>query len=120
MTEPRLRSSIWVSALIRRCEIETVPAMVVRKGDATAGGIFVKVNHLDGTAAVYSQARQGDGSQIWLCATGEVPVPETDADEYLGRQFRFDPDIWVVEIEDRKGRHFLDVPVDTGGQGFIA
>lgn len=91
--------------------------MVVRKGDETAGGVFVKVNRLDGTADVYSQARRGDGEQVWLCATGPQPVPESEADEYLARQFRFDPDIWVVEIEDRQGRHFLDVAVDTGGDG---
>lgn len=120
MSAPRLTSGFWVSALIRRCEIECVPAMVVRKGHETAGGVFVKVNRLDGTADVYSQARRGDGEQVWMRATGEAPVPEADADAYLARQFSFDPDIWVVEIEDRKGRPFLDVPVDTGSDGFIA
>ncbi len=97
-----------------------MPAMVVRKGDATAGGVFVKVNRLDGTVDVYSQARRGDGEAIWICSTGPDPVAEEKADDYLARQFKFDPDIWVVEIEDREGRHFLDVAVDSGDEGFIA
>jgi len=114
MFEPRLKSGIWVSALIRRCAAEQVPAMVVARGHESAGGIFVKVNHLDGNAEVFSQARKGDGGQIWMCATGPEPVVETDADAYIARQMKFDPDIWVVEIEDKKGRHFLETEVDNG------
>ncbi len=120
MVEARLKSAIWVSALIRRCGIEAVPALVVRKGDATAGGVFVKVNHLNDHAQVYSQARRGDGSEVWMCATGRDPVPEAEADAYIARQAKYDPDIWVIEIEDRAGRHFLDAEVDTGEGGLIA
>ena len=117
--EPRLKSGIWVKALIHRCAVEAVPALVVRKGDESAGGVYVKVNHLDGRAEVFSQARRGDGSRVWMCATGAEPVPEADADAYVERQVKFDPDIWVVEIEDRAGRHFLDDEVDLGREGLI-
>lgn len=114
MTEPRLKSGIWVRALIRRCEVNMVPAMVARKGDETAGNVYVKVNLLDGTANVFNRAFRGDGSKVWMCVTGPDPVPEREADAYLMRQHDFDPDIWVVEIEDREGRHFLDEDVDLG------
>jgi len=117
--EARIKSGIWVSALIRRCAVEAVPAMVVRKGDETAGGIFVKVNHLDGLADVFSPARRGDGTKVWLHAIGPDPVPEADADAYIQRQVKFDPDIWVVEIEDRNGRHFLAEEVDLSGGGLM-
>ncbi len=119
MVEARLKSGIWVSALIRRCAVVAVAAVVVRKGDASAGGVFVKVNHLNGHADVFSQARRGDGSEVWMCATGPDPVPEADADAYIARQAKYDPDIWVIEIEDREGRHFLEAEVDTGGGGLI-
>lgn len=108
---PRLKAEIWVKALIRRCEAAGAQAMVVRRGDAQAGVVLVKVNRLDRTASVYSPARAGDGSLVWLSATGAGPVSEPDADAYIERQRKFDPDLWVVEIEDRDGRHFLQEPM---------
>lgn len=108
---PRLKAEIWVKALIRRCEVAGAQAMVVRRGDAQAGVVLVKVNRLDRTASVYSPARAGDGSLVWLPATGAEPIPEPDADAYIERQRKFDPDLWVVEIEDRDGRHFLQEPL---------
>lgn len=108
---PRLKAEIWVKALIRRCEVEGAAAMVVSRGDATSGVVLVKVNSLDGLARVFSPTRAGDGSFQWLSATGAEPIPEAEADAYIDRQKKFDPDLWVVEIEDRAGRHFLQEPV---------
>jgi hypothetical protein len=110
-TAPRLKAEIWVKALIRRAEVAGAAAMVVRRGDATSGVVLVKVNRLDRTATVYTPARAGDGSLIWLAATGTAAAAEPDADAYIERQRKFDPDLWVVEIEDREGRHFLQEPV---------
>ncbi|HMM15399.1 MAG TPA: DUF1491 family protein [Parvibaculum sp.] len=111
-TLPRLKAEIWVKALIRRCEIAGAQAMVVRRGDAASGTVVVKVSRLDRTASVFVPARAGDGSLVWMQATGAAPVAEPDADAYIERQRKFDPDIWVVEIEDRQGRHFLQEPVN--------
>ncbi|MGV8996365.1 MAG: DUF1491 family protein [Parvibaculaceae bacterium] len=108
---PRLKAEIWVKALIRRCEVEGAAAMVVRRGDATSGVVLVKINQLDGMATILTPTRAGDGSFVWLRGTGAAPVPEKDADAYVERQRKFDPDLWVVEIEDRAGRHFLSEPV---------
>ncbi|PKQ02164.1 MAG: DUF1491 domain-containing protein [Alphaproteobacteria bacterium HGW-Alphaproteobacteria-12] len=105
---PKLKADIWVKALIRRCEVEGATAMVVRRGDATAGTVLVKVNTLNGEARVYRSARAGDGELIWLARAAE---PEAGADAYIEKQRTFDPDLWVVEIEDRKGRHFLQEKV---------
>lgn len=110
-TAPRLKAEIWVKALIRRCEVAGAQAMVVRRGDANAGVVLVKVNRLDRTASVFAPVRAGDGSLVWMQATGEGPVTEADADAYIEKQRKFDPDLWVVEIEDRQGRHFLQEPV---------
>jgi|GEM_PF-63838 hypothetical protein len=107
-TAPRLKADIWVKALIRRAEVNGASAMVVRKGDLTSGTVLVKVNTLDGEAEIFSPARDGDGALIWL-SKGRQPEP--DADAYIEKQRRFDPDIWVVEIEDREGRHFLQEKV---------
>lgn len=108
---PRLKAEIWVKALIRRCEIEGASAMVVRRGDATSGVVLIKLNRLNGAARVLIPVRAGDGSFQWLSGTGADPVLEADADIYIEKQRKFDPDLWVVEIEDRAGRHFLQEPV---------
>ncbi len=112
--EVRLKTEIWVQALIRRCAIEAVPALVARRGDNTAGAVLVKVNFLDGCARVYSQARGSEGQRIWLAHGAEDAsvMPESDADAFIKRQLGFDPDLWVIEIEDRQGRHFLMEPVE--------
>lgn len=106
--ETRLKAEIWVKAYIRRCAVNGVPAFVVRRGDSSAGVVLVKINFLDGLARVFSQARQGDGEAIWMSATGESPVEDEQAQAYIDRQIKYDPDLWVVEVEDKEGRHFLD------------
>jgi hypothetical protein len=110
----RLKSSIWVAAYIRRCQVEGLFAAVRRHGADEAGAIFVKVNRLDGTADLYGPAPQAAFDEtrpadraFSLCLKVQ-PAPEPDVEAFLGRETRFDPDVWIVETEDRAGRHFLD------------
>ncbi len=84
--------------------------MVVRKGDRSRGTVLLKLNRLDGTAQVLAQVRHL-GRLAWAPGTGPDPVPEAQADGYIARQVRMDPDLWVIEIEDRQGRHWFDGPV---------
>jgi hypothetical protein len=106
-----LSSDIWVGALIRRVEIGGGFAVVVRKGDPRAGAVLVKVlNRTDGSARLYAEATRGDGDRVWMEPVASNQEP--DLDRYVERAARIDPDIWVVEIEDREGRHFLVEPVE--------
>jgi hypothetical protein len=110
----RLKSSIWVAAYLRRCQVEGAFAVLRRRGAEEAGAVFIKVSRLDGTADVYAPAPQTafdeahPTDRAFAAALPKQPVAEADAESYLERQRRFDPDIWVVEVEDRAGRHFLD------------
>ena len=101
-----LSSDLWVSALIRRAELGGAFATVARKGDARAGTVIVKVfDTSTRTARLYSEAFGPDGERLWM-----QPVEsdmESELDAYLQRQAGYDPDLWVVEIEDRQGRHFI-------------
>jgi hypothetical protein len=108
---PRLTSSFWVKAYIRRCYGEDMPAVVVRHGDDTAGAVLIKVNLFDAGCRVFQRTTDLDGNQAWMEATGDAPVPETEADAYIERQGGYDPDLWVVEVESRDGRHLLDEPM---------
>ena len=106
-----LSTDIWVGALIRRVEIGGGFAVVARKGDPRAGAVLVKVlNRSDGTARLLAEATRGDGDRVWMepAASHE----EGALDRYIERAIRIDPDIWIVEIEDKEGRHFLVEPVE--------
>jgi hypothetical protein len=110
----RLKSSIWVAAYLRRCQSEGVFGAVARRGAEEAGAVFVKVALLDGQAMLYVPAPQtvyDDSRPIERLFTpiSKQPVPEAAIEERLAKEVRFDPDVWIVETEDRAGRHFLDL-----------
>jgi hypothetical protein len=110
----RLKSGIWVLAYVRRCYVEGVFAVVRRRGADEAGAIFIKVNRLDDTADVYGPAPQSafdaeyQADRAFSPAMKTMPASDAEAEAYLVRQIRFDPDLWIIETEDRAGRHFLD------------
>jgi hypothetical protein len=110
----RLKSGIWVSAYLRRCNSAGAFAAVRRRGAEEAGAIFIKLNRLDGTAEIYGPAPQTafedshPADRAFSPGLPVQPAPEADAEAYLARQIRFDPDVWILEVEDRAGRHFLD------------
>ena len=110
----RLKSSIWVAAYLRRCQTEGVFGAVRRRGAEEAGAVFVKLALLDGNAMLYAPAPQtayDDSRPIERVFSPSSPqaVAEAAVEERLAKEIRFDPDVWIVEIEDRAGRHFLDL-----------
>src|SRR5262245_51584800 len=107
MTEPRLKTTIWVAALIRRAQLSGASAFVARKGEPESGAVIVKVALLNGTARVWFSSYGRDGQRRWLRATGAEVVPDADAEAYVARARSRDSDLWVIEIEDKEGRDFL-------------
>jgi hypothetical protein len=110
----RLKSAIWVAAYLRRCHGAGAFAVMRRRGAEEAGAVFIKIDRLDGTADLYGPAPQSafdeahPADRAFMTCLPAQPVPDADAEAYLARQLRFDPDVWIVEVEDRAGRHFLD------------
>jgi hypothetical protein len=111
----RLKSGIWVAAYLRRCNTEGAFAAVRRRGAEEAGAIFIIINRLDGGATLYGPAPQSafeDAQPAERMFTavlgGATPAPEADIEARLTREIRFDPDLWIVEVEERGGRNFLD------------
>jgi hypothetical protein len=107
---PRLKSGLYVKALIRRAEVEGAAAFVVRHGSEEAGALFLKIARLDGTCIVLNQARRGEGELVWTKPLGDS-VDEAKAQLFFEKQMKFDPDLWIVEIEDRQGRAFVIEPI---------
>ena len=98
-----LTTDMRVSALLRTCQIESVPAYVVRRGDPDAGALIIKQAHLNGTARIFLRQYGSSGEMEWTCLSGEDTMPEPEADAYLERRASSDPDLWVVEIEKAQG-----------------
>ena len=111
----RLKSSNWVSASLRRCEVEGAFAAVRRRGAEEAGALFIKLNRLDGTGTLFGPApqtmfddTQPSGRLFTALIGGATSVADADIETRLTKEIRFDPDVWIVEVEDRRGRNFLD------------
>ncbi|MEZ5855792.1 MAG: DUF1491 family protein [Hyphomicrobiaceae bacterium] len=106
----RLKSELWVKAYLRRAAGAGVSGVVVHRGDADAGIILIKIARLDGTADLFGPAPAGmqsdDGERRWMCLA--EAVVEADVDKRVASELRLDSDSWVVELEDRTGRHFLE------------
>jgi hypothetical protein len=106
----RIKSEIWVKAYLRRCQGQGVPAVVARRGDESAGAIYICINRLDRTVTLYGPAPVGlesDTERRWVSCFAAGLIAEAEAVSYLARQIKFDSDIWILEVEDRAGRHFL-------------
>lgn len=102
----RLTARLWVDAYLTRVRLMDIPAFVVAHGDDTAGAVIVKLNTLDGRAVAYQRSFDlMTGVRAWMALTDGS---ETDVDASIARQRSFDSDLWVIEVEDRTGRHLLD------------
>ncbi|MBI4367050.1 MAG: DUF1491 family protein [Deltaproteobacteria bacterium] len=111
----RLKSSIWVAAYVRRCHIEGAFAAVRRRGADEAGAVYIKINRLDGTGTLYGPAPQAvfdeaqPAGRLFTVILGrKAATTDADIEARLVREIRYDPDVWIVEVDDRVGRHFLD------------
>lgn len=104
----RLTADIWVSAYLTRLRLQDIPAFVVAKGDLTAGAVLIKLNTLDGQACCYQRSFDlMTGERQWMVL---VEGAEAEVDASVSKQRSFDPDLWVIEVEDKQGRHLLDEP----------
>jgi hypothetical protein len=111
--EARLKSGIWIKALIRRCDLAAIGVVVTARGDADAGAVLLKLCPRDAGCTVLTQTRRADGALVWMRATGAEPVAEPEAEAYIARQRQRDPDLWVVEIESGSIDSLLDSPILT-------
>lgn len=104
----RLTTAFWVQAYLARLRLADIAGFVVAHGDDTGGAVLIKLNTLDGQARLMQRSfdlMRGERAWVELIAGDEAAV-----DKSVARQRAFDPDLWVIEVEDRSGRHLLDQP----------
>ncbi|MEL0105764.1 MAG: DUF1491 family protein [Rhodospirillales bacterium] len=100
----RIRTQIWVQAQIRVCDQRNIAIFVRKKGDVDAGAVLIKLNGFAEGSIVLTQVTGADRTE-WMRGTGDAPVSDHEAEEYIERQLKWDPDVWVLEIEDPKGEY---------------
>jgi hypothetical protein len=111
----RLKTALWVAAYLRRCQVEGVFAVVRRRGAEEAGAVFVRINRLDGTSDLFGPAPQSafdavpEAGRTFSPSLAALPVSDAAVDAYLAREVKFDTDVWILEVEERTGRNFLDI-----------
>jgi hypothetical protein len=111
----RLKSALWVAAYLRRCHVEGAFAVVRRRGAEEAGAVFVRVSRLDGTSDLFGPAPQSEldtsrgADRSFTASLKERPATDAAVEAYLAREIKFDPDVWIVEVENSAGRNFLDI-----------
>jgi hypothetical protein len=108
----RLRSDFWVSAYLRRCNGAGASAVLRRRGAAEAGAILIKIDRLDGCSALFGpvpQSEQAPDAERRFAVMHDLAWIEAAAVEArLKREIKFDSDLWIIEVEDRAGRSFLE------------
>lgn len=111
----RLKSALWVAAYLRRCQVEGLFAAVRRRGAEEAGAVFIRISRLDGTSDLFGPAPQSEfdavpgADRVFGPSLKTLPADDGAVEAYLARELKFDPDIWIIEVEDRAGRNFLDL-----------
>lgn len=113
MFDERLPTKVWVDALMRRAQVAGASAFVLQRGEASRGDVLIKVANLKGEAHAFVPRTSMEGTRVFvdLVAQGVGPE-EADVDAYVARARDRDRDLWIVEIEDREGRHFLIEPIE--------
>lgn len=101
----RVVTDLFVSALVRRVFSSGGFAAVERRGAAEAGAIFIRQRFRDGLETLYGPAPQsvfsdGDEDRRFEIRAERQDAAECDA--IIAREARFDPDLWVVELEADK------------------
>ncbi|WP_426956608.1 DUF1491 family protein [Muricoccus radiodurans] len=101
--EPRVKAGLWAGMALRLADQAGRSGMVLRKGDPDSGGILCVLRTREGVV-VLSQVRDAQGREAWMRGTGAAPVEEPDADAYVARQVKRDPDLWVLEFDAPDGQ----------------
>lgn len=106
--EPRLSTSVLVTALIRLAESKGGFASVLAKGDGTAGALLVILAERGQKLQILERILQPDERYAWQPVAREAPGNEEEFERFLARRRKFDPDLWVLELDIASSQRFAD------------
>lgn len=104
----RLATGFWVGALRRRVEAAGGFAMVLAKGDPEAGSVLLLLRAEDGSISAISKVNVGDGKTTWQTIFDKRSERDEAVREALEKRRRFDPDLWIIELDIDDPARFID------------
>lgn len=105
MFDEGMKTSVWISAEIRRCDILFLPMTVLHRGDGGRGLVLIR-QYIAGRGCILHNLQRNMGGRLdWHHPLGADPVDEGKADDYIARQRKYDEDLWVLEVDDPKGQY---------------
>jgi hypothetical protein len=102
MEEARLPTALWVEVHVRRLANDGIPYYITHTGAHAGGMVLLKLNGIEKGCRVLIQQRSLDGVLGWANALKDEIIEEKKADDYIQRAISRDPDLWVIEVEDRQ------------------
>lgn len=105
MADDGLPTALFVEAHLRQLTAQGVPFYIVQKGAYGSGTVLLKINQYGEGCRVLQQQRDLDGVLGWMAHAGGAALTEAEVDAYIARAINRDPDLWVIEIEDREGKN---------------
>ena len=101
----KVKSALLVSAALRYADKELIDCVLVHRGDADAGTIFVHIDARDGRHQILARSLDFDGRYNWQVITGTEWVDADAAKSRLERELAQDPDAFIVEVSDPEARN---------------
>ena len=99
---PRTPTHIWLEAKIRALSMRGIGVYVTHKGEKMSGLVLLKLVASSQECKLLTQQRNFETDALeWVNAFKEGVIEERRADEYIQRSITRDPDLWVLEIEDK-------------------
>jgi hypothetical protein len=97
--EPRLKTKLVVSALIRRAQAEGGFAAVLASGDSEAGSILLVLAEKGRRVRFLERLLQPNGNYLWQPINEEALANPEESERFLQRRRKYDPDIWLIELD---------------------
>jgi hypothetical protein len=104
----RLNAKLWVNSLLRRVSQVGDFAAVIKKGDETAGQVILVARRRNGQLQVFTRTMNSLGDYSWTVAMANEQEELGKINEYLERQARYDPDLWIIELDTDNPERFVD------------
>ena len=99
---PRTPTHIWLDAKIRELSMRGIGIYVTHKGEKMSGLVLLKLVASSQECKLLTQQRNFETDALdWVNVFQEDIIEESRADEYIQRSTTRDPDLWVLEIEDK-------------------
>ena len=114
MSEPRLAAAIEASALMRRAGADGGFATILKKGDPERGALLLQVTSRGQHIAFLERALGADGNYAWGAAGPPESSSSAEIGDFLARRTRFDPDIWLIELDIPQPERFIAETIVSG------